>query len=536
MAMMYPLVMKSPSRGPFLSLALVAAACAISCSDAEGIDTPNPGEEEEEEPGPVRSVPEGHLERGAAGCTPIGKEEAVSVDGYNSDVYTFHDATCAPRKAALVRNDEVDPGNTNGGFMRQYTYRVGDATRVCNGSDGYGENGFGYVVSHFDYIDVEADWTENHRVQGTYRTVLLGKHHAIHEFKTRLNASKLTERPLDVTVHWMFATGRSHPIYAITYDSSPSGRNAIIADSRAPFSDMAFDGDPDADVEGIGWGDKYLFRTTGDGPVTQNSSWDYTKPNVVPHVVMWSKTADAEMGSVQTQTFDQQIAGGDYGKGQLGDYCWGRTSENAPSECIPDNERMPQSQIWPFQLNQYQLQERTNAHVMAWGSTYGSVGQEQVESFGKVIGGYPFMSYSVFVVFGQHSANTVVAQTTESRAPPARPSRRRAGRWRRTGRAAPAHDSVPRTVAGFDPTYFTWDVEAENGAATIQLATGTRVLDHPIVRVLNYTSSEPPARVRVTGDELVAETDYFATVDTATKTLWLTLNGTIQGLTTVEIE
>src|SRR5215472_6674449 len=38
------------------------------------------------------------------GCRPMSLQSGTSVDGYNSDVYSWYDSDCRPRSAALVRN------------------------------------------------------------------------------------------------------------------------------------------------------------------------------------------------------------------------------------------------------------------------------------------------------------------------------------------------------------------------------------------------------------------------------------------------
>jgi hypothetical protein len=55
------------------------------------------------------------------------------------------------------------------------------------------------------------------------------------------------------------------------------------------------------------------------------------------------------------------------------------------------------------------------------------------------------------------------------------------------------------------------------------------------VRLLGYSASTPPATVRVNGQALRADIDYFASVDTSTRILWLTLNSTLSGAATLEV-
>jgi hypothetical protein len=239
------------------------------------------------------------------------------VDGYVSDRFTFHDAECKPRSAALVRTDARDPGGSYGGFLRRYTC----GSRTIDGTGANGWKGWGYVVMHYANTAATSRGTA-----GTYKTVLAGKHHAIHELKVRLRPGGNA----DVTMHWLLATGRSHPLLGITMDSSPAGADAFSADTRTPYGDMAWDV-VHGDVEGIARGDKMKFTTTGAGALAMSTPWDYARANTIPFVQAWSGKNDAEMGA-------------------------GRAVQ-AP----------------------------------AWGSSYGAVGQRQASAFGKTLSGYPFL-------------------------------------------------------------------------------------------------------------------------------------------------
>jgi len=520
--------------------ALTAVATCVHCGDDNAATTgpgtgdgsgsdgggAEGGQSHADAPGPSGPFGGERLARGATGCKAIAVDAARNVDGYTSDVYTFHDARCSPRGAALVRNNAADPGGSRGGVLRQYTYKSGATTRTCNGTGVNGWNGFGYVVDH--YASTAA---ESLNTAGTFRTVLSGKHHAIHEFKVRVSPGG----PVDATIQWFFATGRSHPIFAITLDSTPAGANTVKADSRAPYGDFAWDSNPAGDVSGIGWGDKYVFRTTGNGPVTLASAWDYTKPNIVPHVIEWSNAANAEMGLVQTQTFERQVAGGDYGEGFLDDKCWRKTSANATG-CHDTGETVPSLGLWPFQLNQYELSGGTNSHRVAWGSNFGAVGKTSNSAFGKTFSGFPYFSYSVYVVLGEHTESAVGAQIAVVEQNALATARAIKGTLPVNGPGGVGRaDAIAYAVAGYDPTFATWDVQGAANAATVELKAGSAHLDHPVLRVFGYDAPTPPPPHRGGDEDFSAENPYFATVDAATKTLWLTLNGTLTGTATIEI-
>ncbi len=466
---------------------------------------------------------------GPIGCKPIAIDAAKSVDGYTSDVFSYYDGRCNLRSAALVRNDAVDPGGSRGGFLRQMTYEAGGAKRSCNGTGANGWNGFGYVVSHFGAGGGDSD---TQSIGGTHRTVFAGKHHAIHEFRARISPGG----PVDVTIHWFFATGLSHPIYSITYDATPAGANVVMADTRSPYGDMTWDGKADGNVEGVGRGDKYKFTTTGTGPVTPQSSWDYAKPNIVPYDLEWSSTANAEMGLVQTHTFEAHLAGGDYGGGTLSSDCWTKTSATKGPSCSSNGETMPTNYLWPFQLNQYELPFVTTSHRLAWGASFGAVGQSSYTAFGKTLSGYPFTSYSVYVVFGEHSNGEVLAQVLAVERAVSAQARATKGVLAASGFAGVGRtDTVALSPAAYDHVYGTWDVRADGNAATIELVPGSGALDRPITRVLGYTAGAPPAHVQIAGRDLTPDAEYFASVDTAQKILWITLNQSVTGATQIAI-
>ena len=435
---------------------------------------------------------------GPSGCQTEALANNVSVGGYVSDRYTWSDSNCLPRSAALVRNTSADPGGSNGGFLRELTFTINGATRTARGTGTNGWNGWGYVVNHY------ASSADNSRGKtGTYRTVLAGAHHAIHEFKVQMNPGG----PVAATVHWFFATGRSEPVYAITYDVLAAA-NVVNADTRAPYGDLAFEGTP-GPIGGIAWGDQYRFTTTGSGPVTTGSAWDYSTPNQVPFVRMWSSNVDAEMGAVQTESFAQHVGGGDYGFGTI-TACQGKTSATRGSSCSAAGQTMPADWLWPFQLNQYELPSTTNSHRLAWGSNYGAIGKTSVSAFGRSFSGYPQVKYGVFLVVGSRTRGDTMAKVTD------------------VERLATA----TITGATWNPLYAVWDLPAVIGGTSTTIDPKGQTLTTPIVRLTNFTASQL-TEVSLGGVPLQSGSGYFATLDAATHTLWITLNGTVSSTLTL---
>jgi hypothetical protein len=478
------------------------------------------------------------FEPGFIGCEPLALNENIQLlptasgrRKYRADQYVWSDARCQPRAAGLARNDRADPEGSHGGFLRELTWHRDGVQVVSRGTGVDAWNGFGYVVSHWS-----GEAALSRDVPGAHRTVFLGRHHAIHEFTVQLLGPG---GPIDVTIHWLFATGRSHPVYAITHDSRLAGVNANKMDARAPYGDFAFEGGSGKEnIGGVSWGDKYRFATLGEGPVTENSDWSYTQSNAVPHARLWTTNTDAEMGLVQTNTFERQVGGGDYilSERVRTTNCWGKSSASAPG-CSAENAKMPDPVVWPFQINQWQLfYDTSNSHRLAWGSTFGTVGQASVSAFGKTISGYPFFSYSVFVVVDAHSKGPTLAQATTVERSAGAQLTATEGSVALSGMAGVGRPDAARySPDGYNAVYSTWEVHASSGKATATLHPAAGPIAAPMFHFTGFTASKP-SQVTLNGVPLVEGVDYFSSVDSQQKALWLTLNGTVTQAVTLHIE
>ncbi len=442
------------------------------------------------------------------------------MDGTSADTFTWYDDQCLARTASLLRNDATDAFEEHGGYLRTLSYQAGGKTRNIRGTGANGWQGFGYVVSHYNKGPEDAD---TRGVGGTYRTVLAGRHHAIHEFTWDINPGGAVH----VTVHWMFATGRAHPLFAITLDASATKAGTVLADSRSPYGDLAWDNGANGDVSGDGWGDTHKFTTTGSGPVTPTSPWDYSQRNAIPYAYEWSTSTDSEMGLVATLAWASRIAGGDYYGGALSNL-WGTKGSKLLTD-IPDSE-------WPFQLNQYQLPSTTTSHRVAWGASFGAVGYSSYTAFGQTMSGYPWQSYSVYVVLGTHTPSAVAAQVADVEATQGASISATRGTVATAGAGGPGRkDTVKFPQVGFDPTYAAWTLDAASNAATAIFNAGAAKVENPIFEIRGYTATAAPSTVSYAGRALVADVDYFATVDAAGQRLWLTLNETLSGSGTLAI-
>jgi hypothetical protein len=443
--------------------------------------------------------------------------------GYDSDVYRWLDADKLPRTAVLTRNSHMDPGGSHGGMLRQFRFHAGGTERVATGTGVRSRwNGWGYVVSHYDNLVARsAD------VSGTFRQALRGRHHTVHEFSWVLS---MYPTPVKATVHWLLATGRDYPVYAITYDTSAAGPAglAVAADSRAPYGDIAWDGDgTHALVDGVGWGDKYRFVSL-DEPLTAQSRWDYSQPNVVPYALSWSRQADAEMGAVQTLDWVHQNAGGSWLTNN-----WGRTYAQRVDAGQFGSWLMPPNWNWPFQICQYEMDDRhpTSSKRLAWGLMYGAVGKPSYWGYGyqSRLSGHPYQSYSVYMVMGQHSKGEVLGQVAQvehmlkARLQAAR------GQLLSQGPGGVARsDSVRYPVAGYNSIYGTYELQADaSGAFELGMEAVGGAIENPVFRV--HGLGGVPACLMLDGKALAVDEDYFASYDEQERTLWLTLRRTWSG-------
>ena len=453
----------------------------------------------------------------ATGCVALTIDSSTKIEGSSGDTYAWRDAACKPRAASLLRNEMKDAFGEMGGYLRSLTYEAAGATRVCRGTGGNGWQGFGYIINHY-----ASTASETQQIGGTHAIVLGGRHHAVHQYKWRINPGG----PVDVTAQWVFATGRDHPLFSITFDATPAGKDVVNADTRAPYGDLAFDVTP-GNVDGIAWGDKYRFTTKGAGPVTPTSAWDYTAPNTIPFDLAWSSAADAEMGLVQTQAYDAKWGGGDYGGGLLASK-W-NTSGTSLLTDLPD-------WLWPYQLNQYELPFVTTSHRVAWGATYGAVGQSSYSAGGKTFSGYPYQSYAVHVALGTHSGGAVLAQVAEIETVQKTTLGATRGTVSMQGPVGVARSDLgPYAPAGWNHVYSAWDVQAAAGAATVTFTVaGGGKLTNPLLLVHGYSGGAP--HLTWNGAPLTADTHYFATVDAASSTLWITLGYAVSGSGTLTID
>lgn len=454
-------------------------------------------------------------------CRSLEFESETSVEGDPTDTVTWFDAQCTERSASLARK--------GGGYVRQARYELDGKTRTMTGTGANGHKGWGYTVNHF-----EDTATSGQDADGSFEAVFVGAHHLIYRYRF---APNIANHEVPVTQEWFIATGRSHPVLATTFDVSDIEPGALVADNRTPYGDLAWNGDDNADstvVSGVAWGDRYKFTTTSE-PLTMNSSWDYQTPNIVPYVLAWETSSNAEMGAVQTQTQEQHDAGGYWFYSN-----WGKTSDN---QTRIDGQAgvMTASWNWTYQINQYELciddpgclDATTGSHRLAWGANYGAVGgvdgTGMYNAYGdeRLVEGHPYLSHSVFMVLGPHEGAPTYEQVLEI-------ERVQGARWTATkgqvvtrlpggvGRS----DEVTLEPPGYDARYSTWTFEVDSDE-TADVSLEGEGLDHPVLVFVGRSTL--PSQLQL-GDRVLQEgVDFFASLDEAGRRLFVTLNTTLSG-------
>ncbi len=488
----------------------------------------------------------------------------VPIDGLLGDRFSWKDAAGQPRVAVLAHNDgaAAGAGGSRGGELREFRYQVGGATRVIRPPT-VGPGGFGYVVSHparetSAYCAGGGDPSSfGHAWPGQFQRVFEGRHHAIFRFTVKYPrfCSESLPKPakpywMPVTIDWVFASGRDSPLWSITWDVAGAKDadgvalplDKIADDSRAPYGELRIDGAASdaarAQIAGVAWGDYFRFSSTS-APVTFGSSWTWNQPNTIPFVKLWTQGVDATMGIVQSRSIQRQDAGGYWGQDS-----WNQTSATQPVACPDTGARMPCDYNWPFQSINYEIYGGpTQNGRIAWGTNFGFLGQAQYRVRGNIdygggppntlpgdpmAPGWPKKSYSTHIVLGTHSSDPVGRQVAETEViEHFLTLAATVGSVATQGPTGIADaTAMAYAPAGYDPVYGVLSFNAAgnqlDATLTIGAAAGARKLVNPLL-VLRGWSGGLPTTVRLAGQALIADVDYFASPRPAKNELWITL-------------
>ncbi|MEA2237136.1 MAG: hypothetical protein QOC81_1860 [Thermoanaerobaculia bacterium] len=494
-----------------------------------------------------------------------------------SDRFTWRDSNGQPRVASLAHNDAQIVGVAHGGALREFQYQLSNSqtrTAIVTGYGNAAYGGFGYVVSHTSHsigCGGKDDSPLGMQFAGHWQRIFEGRHHAIFRF-TQLyprncpTSGSIITRYVPVTIDWVFSTGHDNPLWAITYDvdqiaatgGQPVAADTYYDDSRAPYGELAIDGEGFTDLNGVAWGDRYKFTTTNTSgtAITWNSPFNWTVANTVPYVQEWLDgplTAenpakhDATIGIVQTQTITQQDAGGarDLGVGSDITPYWHKTQADGVQSAGPGHS-IPNGDNWPYQAmgdNFYADGVTSNNARMTWKTQYGFIGQTAyqinngaVESSAATAPGYPKKSYSTYIVLGQRTNLPVEAQVAQVEAVQAL-TLTTSGGIGSVVTAGPggvnrSDANVTYAPAGYNHVYGALAFSAVSSSLDANIAVGSgKTLKKPLFIVSNYTAGADPQSVKFGGVTLVADADYFASVRTSANELWITLNRDLSGAT-----
>jgi hypothetical protein len=494
------------------------------------------------------------------------QEHDVSVGSMVSDRFTWCDSANAPRVAVLAHNDgQTGPGGTRGGELRQFSYKVGASTRIVNASSS-GTSGFGYVVSHplsedhctgqkldNTYADPYDTSLIGHARGGSFQRVFEGRHHSIFRFTTTYPryCSTIATPPLGylvpVTIDWIFASGRDHPLWSVTWDMSAVPADKLEDDTRAPYGELLFDGSASEGahsvIAGVAWGDRYKFASAT-SPVTLSSAWTWNQPNTIPFVKLWTTAVDATMGTVMTQTIVQKDVAGYFDVAKF----WTHTSADALPNCNPPfatTYTMPCIDFWPYQSINFSFggnNVATNSTRLAWGSEYGFLGQSAYHIHGSTYWGgplsdatapgWPKKSYSLYVVLGTHTNDPVDAQVTQTETFQTLSMSAAVGSVIGSGPAGIGRaDTVSYVPAGYNHVYGALALAA-NAANQLDanIAVGSGTLKKPLLILSNYAGPYPSS-VKLNGTSLTVDVDYFPSMRASSDELWITFNQNFSGAT-----
>src|SRR4051812_20876768 len=161
-----------------------------------------------------------------------------------------------------------------GAYLHQYDFSFDDnqqvVTRSANDDVAFGHAGFGYVVSHSKNLN--SPLGKRNAPSKVKTTVFSGGHHAIHRIELVYDRDKGSGGfgiQIPVVIEWFVATGRDHPVWAVTWKMGEvinphnikfDDSDNYCMDTRGPYGSLNFDGatntkDNEADtIGGVAWG------------------------------------------------------------------------------------------------------------------------------------------------------------------------------------------------------------------------------------------------------------------------------------------
>ena len=208
---------------------------------------------------------------------------------------------------------------------------------------------------------------------------------------------------------------------------------------------------------------------------------------------------------------------------------------------------MPVTWNWTYQICQYELcgddatcdvTTTTNSHRLAWGANYGAVGSPNYPAYGddKTLSGYPYQSYSVFMVLGKHSEQPVFDQVAEIETVQDTKLTATVGSIPMQGEGGVGRsDSIALSPVGYDHRFSMWLSDATDNALNFKVLVSRGVLHNPVLAIRNYTAATEP-KISQDGKALVPGVDFFASVDSASKVAYVTFHNGWTGTQNYELK
>jgi hypothetical protein len=368
----------------------------------------------------------------------------ATVNGVQVDRYVWLDSRNRPRSVSLKREGNGNPGH--GGYAVQMTYQVNNNGRwVTVRANSPANEGFGYFVSHERYRNF-TDGSYNSIARRVFnrddsplgrgfpvvgRRLATGNPEmAAHRFTLNYprygTVNPIPKNPdgsdsaltpvapaahrlytLPVSIVWYFETGTDYPrIQTSVSLTGIPGPDRVDFDVRGPYGELLFDNTVNRIVDGVMWGDRYLFRTTG-APLTRNNPWTWnTAYRAGRFTALFA--GGYEMGLFEPRPWTSSALAHGFANGR------GRNS-NVYRCTEPDNRQvLPCNWEWPYQSAQYSLPASrttpTNGKKIAWGSApYYGTGPSMTVVWdtgrtARPFNGFPAtrrITYSVCVVLGR---------------------------------------------------------------------------------------------------------------------------------------
>jgi hypothetical protein len=246
---------------------------------------------------------------------------------------------------------------------------------------------------------------------------------------------------------------------------------------------------------------RYFSQPKYNGPYTFGGLAD------IPYCREWDN--GKEVGYVQSQTYDQQMAG----------ILW---SEYIPAsgETFPDDQRPNLD----FQMNYWDKMKK-----ITWGMPYGYMNADGPwPSRGGTKGGWG--QYSLSIIFDALKEDGVLRVRDENRAIHnggivVSVSIGELVKEGTVGTANPNKQLL--SPQGYDHNFRLWRIQADQNKAIININSRTTVLTNPVFIISNLTSAS--FILTYNGTKLIPETDYYLSYAAQTREAWITLIRKIYG-------